>query len=367
MEKQQRGFLGKVLVFLLAVMAFIGLIAMVLSVTNAFINPQRFIWTTVFGLAFWVIFFFNVAVLLLLLSLWSKWSWISILALIVAIPGINKSFSFGKRVEAENSIRVMSYNVHMFQHVDGETDQETFAYQMINKIRELDPDIVCCQEFTSFKSGVSRQKCIEIFAEGISFPYVYYSKKSKYSGNVIFSKYPIEKVSEDTDSGKENTYGVMVSVDAGEKGMFYLANIHLLSYMITSNEIDVLMNATDHKDNLDTIGKSVLHKLGYAFQHRSEELQQVLHGLPSVDAPIIMCGDFNETPLSYNYRQMQKAGFTDSFTKVGRGIKPTYAGKLPLLRIDYIWGNDRVIPLDFKRCRYKASDHYPILLDFKIR
>ena len=51
-EKKQRGFFGKVAVFLLALMAIVGLIAMGLSVVNAFINPQRFIWTTMFGLAF---------------------------------------------------------------------------------------------------------------------------------------------------------------------------------------------------------------------------------------------------------------------------------------------------------------------------
>jgi len=366
MERAQRGFLGKVLVFLLALLAFVGLIAMGLSIISAYINPQRFIWTAMFGLSFWVIFFFNVVVLLLLLSLWSKWAWISVLALIVAIPGFNKSFSFGKKVESDSFIRVMSYNVHNFDHVDGETDREQFAYQIINKVREQNPDILCCQEFVGFKSGITRQKCIALFAEGIEFPYVYYNRKNNYGGNVIFSKYPIVKVSEDTGFGQENTYGVMVSVDAGEKGFFYVANVHLLSYNITNNEINVLMNSSDHKDNLDTIGKTVLHKLGYAFQKRTDELQSVLNGMPVVDAPIIMCGDFNEPPLSYNYHQMQKAGFTDTFTKVGRGIKPTFAGKLPLLRIDYVWANDNVRPLNFKRCQYKASDHYPIILDFTI-
>jgi endonuclease/exonuclease/phosphatase (EEP) superfamily protein YafD len=111
----------------------------------------------------------------------------------------------------------------------------------------------------------------------------------------------------------------------------------------------------------------VLHKLGSSFQRRSDELKSVLDEMPPVNGPIIICGDFNETPLSYNYRQMQKAGFTDTFTKVGRGIKPTYAGKLPLLRIDYVWANNGIIPLDFNRLRYKGSDHYPVMLDFSIQ
>lgn len=367
MERSERGIFGKLLVFVLTILALIGLVAMALSVLNAYVNPKHFIWTTLFGLAFWEVLIFNIVVLVLLLLLWSKKAWISILAMLVAIPGINKSYSFGSKEEADNSIRVMSYNVHMFKHIDGKTDSEDFANQMANQVRDQNPDILCCQEFAAFKSGVSRPKCIEDFAESCGFQYIYYNRKSNFGGNVVFSKYPITKVDEESGFGQENTYGVMVTVDAGEKGKFHVANVHLLSYMITDTEIDLLINSTDKKDDLDTIGKTVLHKLSYAFQRRSDELKNVLTTMPPVVGPIIMCGDFNEPPLSYNYRQMQKAGFVDTFTKVGRGIKPTYAGKLPLLRIDYIWGNNDVKPLNFKRLRYKASDHYPIMLDFAIQ
>ncbi len=354
------------IVFILAVLAVIGVIAMALSVANAYVNPNDFIWTTVFGLAFWEILIYNVVVFLLLLLMWSNKIWISVVALLIAIPGISKSFSIGSKSKAENSIRVMSYNVHDFRHVDGVTEKEQFANQVIAMVREHAPDILCCQEFSQFKSGVSRPQCIEDFAKEAGFQYIYFNRKTNYGGNVIFSKYPLTKVAEDSGFGKGNTYGVMVSVDAGEKGKFHVANVHLLSYMITDSEIDVLTNASE-RQNLDTIGKTVLHKLSFAFQKRSEELQTVLNGMPPVGGPIIICGDFNEPPLSYNYRQMQKAGFVDTFTKVGFGIKPTYAGKLPLLRIDYVWANDGVKPLAFERHKYKASDHYPIMLDFAIQ
>ena len=365
-ERKPRSFFGKMIVFILAVLAVIGVIAMALSIANAYVNPKDFIWTTVFGLAFWEILIYNVVVFLLLLLMWSNKIWISVVALLIAIPGISKSFSIGSKSKAENSIRVMSYNVHDFRHVDGVTEKEQFANQVMEMVREHAPDILCCQEFSQFKSGVSRPQCIEDFAKEAGFQYVYFNRKTNYGGNVIFSKYPLTKVAEDSGFGKGNTYGVMVSVDAGEKGKFHVANVHLLSYMITDSEIDVLTNASE-RQNLDTIGKTVLHKLSFAFQKRSEELQTVLNGMPPVGGPIIICGDFNEPPLSYNYRQMQKAGFVDTFTKVGFGIRPTYAGKLPLLRIDYVWANDGVKPLAFDRYKYKASDHYPIMLDFAIQ
>jgi len=369
MERRERGFFGKFLVFILSILAVVGLVAMALSVINAYINPRHFIWTTVFGLAFWEILFYNILIFILLVLLWSRKAWISVLALLIAIPGIAKSFSFGSKVEADNSIRIMSYNVHMFKDIDRnkKTDKESFAYQVINMVKDQNPDILCCQEFSGYRSDVSRRQCIVDFAEKSGFQYVYFNKKRNYGGNVIFSKYPIAKVTEESGIGKEETYGIMVSVDAGEKGKFYVANVHLLSYAITDDEIDILMSSSERQNNLDTIGKKVVYKLGYAFKQRSDELQQVLEGMPPVDGPIIICGDFNEPPLSYNYRQMQKACFVDTFTKVGRGIKPTYAGKLPLLRIDYVWANEGVMPLNFRRYRYKGSDHYPIILDFSIQ
>lgn len=366
-ERKERGFFGKLLVFILSILAVVGLVAMALSVINAYINPRNFIWTTVFGLAFWEILIYNILVFILLLLLWSKKAWISVLAFLIAISGIAKSYSFGSKLEADNSIRIMSYNVHMFKDVTKKTDRESFAYQIINMVKDQNPDILCCQEFSGYRSDVTRQRCIADFAEKSGFQYVYYNRKRNYGGNVIFSKYPIAKVSEDSGFGKEHTYGVMVSVDAGEKGKFHVANVHLLSYAITDDEIDILMNSTERPSNLDTISKTLLHKLRYGFERRSDELNNVINGMPPVEGPIIVCGDFNEPPLSYNYRQMQKAGFVDTFTKVGRGIKPTYAGKLPLLRIDYVWANDGVTPLNFRRYRYKASDHYPIILDFKIQ
>lgn len=364
---RKRGFFGSLVVGILSLLALIGLFAMTLSVLNPYIDPQHFVWTSFFGLAFWEIFIFNLLVFFALLVMHSRSAWITVLALVISIPGLSKSFSLGKKLADEGDIRIMTYNVRNFKHIDGKTSSEDFAQAIIEKVKDQDPDVLCCQEFSSFKKGVNRPKCIEIFAKQAGFQNAYYNLKRNYGGNVVFSKYPLEKVDDESGFGKENIYGIMVAADAGAKGNFYVANLHLVSYCITDDEIDVLMESTKSQDNLDEISKSVFHKLVYAFQRRSAELKEVLETMPNVDGPIIMCGDFNDAPLSFTYHQMQKAGFHDSFVKVGQGIKPTYGGRLPLLRIDYIWGNDNVTPVKYRRLRFRASDHYPVVLDFNIK
>ena len=365
-KNKKRGFIGRLLVFLLSIMAIVGLVAMVLSVLNVYVDPQKFVWFSFFGLAFWEIFLFNAVIFILLLLLWSNKAWIALLALLAAVPGLGKSYSFGKKGEAQGELRVMSYNLHNFKHIDGKTSSSVFADAVVEKVKEINPDVLCCQEFSSFKEGVTRPKCIEIFAQAAGFQHVYYNLKRNYGGNVVFSKYPLSKVQEDSGFGQENTYGIMVSVDAGDKGIFHVANIHLLSYKITDDEIDILMESAKNQKSMDDIGKSLVRKLKYGFEQRSEEMVKVLDGMPDVDGPVIVCGDFNEPPMSYNYCRMRRAGFSDSFLKVGRGIKPTYAGRLPLLRIDYIWTSADVTPTHFKRLRYKISDHYPVVLDFNL-
>ena len=367
MERKERGFFGKVLVFILTILAVIGLIAITLSVVCPHVDPKHLGWIPFFGLTFWVILLFNVLVFFALLLLWSRKVWISVIALLVAIPGINKSYSFGKKVENEMGIRVMSYNVYQFRSVEEKKDTETVANRIIEIVREQSPDLLCCQEFSTFKRRISRNQCIAMFSDSIGMPYVYYNKKNNFGGNVIFSKYPIEKVTTGEGFSNEETYGVLVEVDAGAKGKFYLANVHLVSNMITNNELDVLTSTPENQQLLDTVGKTVFHKLQKGYTLRSEEVKEMLQGIPDVDLPVILCGDFNDTPLSYTYRRVQKAGYSDAFLSVGRGIKPTFAGKLPLLRIDYFWANDKVKPLQFIRCRQKMSDHYPILLDFSIK
>lgn len=367
MEKKERGILGRFLVFILTLLAIVGLVAMALSVMCSHVNPKHFVWISFFGLAFWEILVYNVVVFFLLLLLWSRRVWIVVMALLIAIPGFNKSYSFGSKVENEKGFRIMSYNIALFYPIDGTTKREDFAQQIIDMVRENSVDVFCCQEFSTFKVRMSRVQCIQYFSEKLDMPYVYYNRKKNYSGNVIFSKYPITKVTEQSGFGDEQTYGIMVEVDAGESGKFHVANVHLLSNMLTTGELKVITNASENQSKLDTVGKSVLKKLVYAFRHRSDEINDMIQGMPPVEGPVIVCGDFNDTPLSYTYRRMQKAGFVDTFIKVGQGIKPTYAGRLPLLRIDYIWANSDVKPLRFERYRKKASDHYPVVLDFSLK
>jgi endonuclease/exonuclease/phosphatase family metal-dependent hydrolase len=79
--------------------------------------------------------------------------------------------------------------------------------------------------------------------------------------------------------------------------------------------------------------------------------------------PIVVCGDFNDTPVSYAYRKLSK-GKKDAFTNSGNGIGTTYA-KMPL-RIDYILHDKKFSSFNYKQHKRELSDHYAISTELAI-
>ena len=79
----------------------------------------------------------------------------------------------------------------------------------------------------------------------------------------------------------------------------------------------------------------------------------------------IVTGDFNDTPMSYTYQQLQR-GNKDSFIEAGKGMGGTYSGLWPFIRIDYVLLPEKCDALYHKVERKRYSDHYPIVTRLKI-
>ena len=363
---RKRGFFAKLFIFLLTVLAVIGGIAMAMSVLSSYVDPVKFPWMAYFGLAFWMILMYNLLILMFLILMWSRMAWVSIIALIISLPGVYKSFSAGSSQEG-GELRVMSYNVLNFSDYYGSWgSREEVAHRVANFVLEQNPDVLCIQEFAEFMPKTGRKDCIAHYGELLKMPYQYYHTKQHYGGNVIFSKYPLLALDADDVMGGENEYGAVAKVDAGKKGVFYVVCCHLASFQLTNDEITVFSDTGNSKEEVKTKSKSILVKLKNAYEKRSQEVSKMLEDIPNDGRAIVLCGDFNDTPLSYTYHQIKRAGFTDGFVKVGRGVGRTYAGKLPMLRIDYVWGNDQIQPTAFKRLKFKGSDHFPVMMDFNL-
>ncbi len=364
--KDKKSITRRIISSIVAIVAIIGTVMACMSCVCCLVRPDAMPALQFFGIAFWPILAFNAIMMVALTILRSKKSFISILALLISLPGLFKSYSFGNEID-EDGIKVMSYNVHIFQDISDKRKAKAFVDDIVEMIRKESPDVLCFQEFSSYISQKSRVYCINKFAADVGYKHIYYNDRNNNLGrNVIFSNYPMKALSSNLSSNEGNVNGIMVEVDAGEKGKFAVADVHLLSFKITDKELNELLKKNDNIDVSKQAGKSLYLKMNYAFKQRSADVADMLSVMSKEKMPMIVCGDFNDTPTSYVCQTMIKAGFDDAFIKSGRGAGSTYLGRIPWLRIDYFWINTLINSLSYKRIEFNGSDHYPIMMKFLV-
>jgi endonuclease/exonuclease/phosphatase family metal-dependent hydrolase len=100
-------------------------------------------------------------------------------------------------------------------------------------------------------------------------------------------------------------------------------------------------------------------KILSAYKSRAQEVHRILYHAKKSPYPVIICGDFNDTPVSYCYQQL-KSSFEDAFLEAGIGTGATYAGKVPPNRIDYIFHSDGFRATAFHIQKEILSDHRAI-------
>lgn len=325
--------------------------ALVLSYLSIFIDPSVFWFPMFFGLYFIPICFINVILLAISVFKRKMYMIIPIIALIPALFFADLFVKVGneEKVYHGDNFKILTYNVGRFSAgIKGETPDRTYG-RIREFLKEEHADIVCFQEFmtkdtTSFK---------QLFGE---YPYYSYHffKGNRYFGNITLSKYPI--VSSDKITFKKSTNLCILSDIAINDNIIRVYNCHLESYSISfTSVIKRLGKKSDWTDEF-----MELHgKLKGTNIRRSEQVNDILEQVNKSSHPSVICGDFNDTPISYTYHTLSK-NKKDSFVEGGAGFSSTYSVLWPLLRIDYI-----LLPGEYQTDKHKItrvpfSDHYPI-------
>lgn len=95
---------------------------------------------------------------------------------------------------------------------------------------------------------------------------------------------------------------------------------------------------------------------------RAEQVQIIRGEIDRSPHPVIVCGDFNDVPVSYTYRQLSR-GLSDAFLTGSASrfaLGHTYVRHHLGIRIDYILHSPSFRATDFRIDPLPYSDHYPI-------
>ena len=182
-------------------------------------------------------------------------------------------------------------------------------------------------------------------------------------GIVTFSKYPIVNKGEIIHPGS-SSLSIFTDVLI-DKDTFRIYNNYLQSFRLRRMERSFIeeITASDDKETMAEV-KSVSVSLKKGFVKRALQAQVVKYYINRSPYPVIVVGDFNDTPVSFAYRKIRK-GLNDSFVNSGYGAGFTYKGNYPPNRIDYILYDNALINSYFEIVRVRYSDHYPIIAYFR--
>ncbi|HEV2479578.1 MAG TPA: endonuclease/exonuclease/phosphatase family protein [Puia sp.] len=363
------------------VLNIITVILFLLACANAFLHPGRWWVIALLGLLFplLLLLVFLFFVIGIFVPGWRHWALISLLALVIGWPNIHSFFAFhvGETFHAEKApgaIRVMTWNVRSFDELTTRKKGGSgHLPRMLQFIGGQHPDVLCIQEF--FNSDVPGDSCnIPYIQERLRLPYYfisrdYINKGAKYqAGVIIFSRHPIvdTMVMAYSRPGGFHSTESLISADIHVgKDTIRVYTTHLQSVLFRSKDFHDLEIIRNVDDSILMASKSIAKKLGYAFQHRGDQAEEVRAQLDKSPYPSVICGDFNDVPNSYTYFTIRK-DWQDAFIKKGFGIGRSYKLISPTLRIDYILASPAFNILQCRRYPLPWSDHNPVVADMEL-
>lgn len=253
--------------------------------------------------------------------------WVAVPMILISLFGLFNVSTFYRmelrRTYAEpkydrQAMKVVTYNVRSFIDDNGKRNIDSMAAM----IRSINPDILCFQEF-GFKDAMDT-----LLKNMNGLP------KSLNRNNLspaIYSRYPIINA-ERIDKQKNYLWADLVVRD----DTIRVFNLHLHSTTIRKADKNYIENNEyiDDEESEEQL-RSMLMRLTENNKLRATQVDTIKQIINASPYPVIVCADFNDTPVSFTYRKMSRR-LRDTYREQGRGYAHSYRGFYDMLRIDYI-------------------------------
>ena len=235
-----------------------------------------------------------------------------------------------------DDLKVMSYNVRMFNHWKW-IDDQNIPEKISAFVLEQSPDILLFQEYYTLEK------------QTFLYPYKYIRTKSQKAkiGLAIYSKFPI------INQGSldlKNTANNIIFVDiVRKKDTIRVYNLHLQSLKLNTS-----------KENFgQENSEKLIARLKERFKKQAEQTEVFMAHEKQWKGKKIVAGDFNNTSYSWVYNQILEDK-KDTFIEAGKGFGKSFNYWFPM-RIDFILTDKNAIVNKFTSFSEKNSDHFPIL------
>jgi len=345
-------------------------LGMILAYAATEISPERFPYLAFFGIAYGFLLVLNIAFILFWLLVKKSFALVSTLTIFLGFNYLASYFQafpdFNKKDPPPRAVKVVSQNVKLFGWYNWE-ENISQRDKMMRHLETTKGDVFCFQEFFH-NSGPGIFETKELLKLTLNAPYLYdeYTStvgQNQHYGIATFSKFPIVSQGQIRFQGEKNNNMCIYTDVVAYGDTLRIYNVHAASIRFSDSQYAFIKDLNDEKEKsnveLDE-ALGIVERLAGAFTRRSKQIEKVKAHSVESPYPVIICGDFNDTPVSYSYATISE-GLIDSFREAGGlGIGSTYLGAFPSFRIDYIFHSTDLESAEYKRYEEAISDHNAI-------
>jgi endonuclease/exonuclease/phosphatase family metal-dependent hydrolase len=258
-----------------------------------------------------------------------------LLAVVLGVSGCTAT----SQKETSLRFRVMTYNIHHGEGLDRRVDLERIA----RVIQQEGADIVALQEVDRGTSRVGRRDMPAELAKLTGMTCVFsnnFSFGGGEYGNAVLTRYPVR-------SWKNVHYPMLRPSEP--RGLLRLElDIHGVELVFFDTHLDY-NSRNDDSERWASVA----------------EIETAIR--PHLGKPLLLCGDFNDTPTSRVYERLSNT-FEDTWALAGQGDGFTDPAGVPGNRIDYLWflKGQHLKPIKIWVPESSASDHRPVVAEFSL-
>lgn len=307
------------------------------TMLNAYIPPKVFPLLNLLSLAFPFLMIANLLLCVFWIFSWRKRAFVFLLISTLFLTPVRRWINYSEPKSEKADFKVLTFN----------NKYNDYGLEEVkNYIKSFNADVIFLQE--SGYSGLGNSDFEEM-------KYSLHNKRISF-----FSKYQI--VEQDTipliDKGKSVYADVIIK---GKRIRFI--NVYLEPFQLHKS----MVKPTDDLEENGTKAKSLVRRFMPVFKKHEEQVQILKNFIEKSPYPVILAGDFNSVPNSYEYYTISGV-LKDCFLESGTGLATSFHDyKIPI-RIDYVFSSENLKSTYYQVDRsQKLSDHYPVLVKFSLK
>ena len=307
------------------------------TMLNAYIPPKVFPFLNLLSLVFPFLMIANLLLCVFWIFSWRKRAFVFLLISTLFLTPVRRWINYSEPKSEKADFKVLTFN----------NKYNDYGLEEVkNYIKSFNADVIFLQE--SGYSGLGNSDFEEM-------KYSLHNRRISF-----FSKYQI--VEQDTipliDKGKSVYADVIIK---GKRIRFI--NVYLEPFQLHKS----MVKPTEDLEENGTKAKSLVRRFMPVFKKHEEQVQILKSFIKKSPYPVILAGDFNSVPNSYEYYTISGV-LKDCFLESGTGLATSFHDyKIPI-RIDYVFSSENLKSTYYQVDRsQKLSDHYPVLVKFSLK